>query len=972
MKTLLQKLLIETIHQSEQDEILCSFIENVLPAMEEVFALTPALGGSNKYFSKNADQSLLTHVLNGLLTAWNLTKYLSEPLSKVEKRLLCLGFTLHDYDKYCYSQKIQTPGANQTLEIRELCRQLAADLKFQDFWSDWSDYLLDICFLAQNTQGKNGSNLASSNWEVNGQKFRLDYPDRVRLCELLRFGDIAVHMTEPSEASIENRRGKQLHKSLEFLNIDRRLTYHRLRDCRGLLTNQIHNAVVKISRELNYEPILYFAQGVVYITPLKPTLTNISDIQDFVWQNILTGDKKSNIEGLEYYFINGEIGLIRGPHGLKVPSLALELFSPAELIRQLPYVVKVKVANVKDPATPKRLERLQLSDAEQELLRKGADIWADRLAEYIVLVQREFFESIDKRNQYINWILSDLGLQGKILPEQTQVVSGGVNYGWYQAASHYIAILPTSLDRNPNSEEILQLISDFGDRLANWGEENALLPKHTSSTRDTFFEYLAQYLELSGLESTKVEFQSELKAYSEAKINNKPICSLSSGEFAAEDQEATVVLFKSQQYSNKNALGGGRIKRGISKIWSLEMLLRQAYWAAPAGKLEDQQPIFLYIFPAYVYSPQVACAVGVLVNQLQRANLWNIRTHWQEAEMQLSGLQKFPWLDKEPKPGRYGSDYSTVDLPFMAMRHTKTLGKTTTDTWIEPIFLALALPLLLGVKVVATASSDPLYASDQEFRESVILDGPAGFWNLLNPSTSLRLDELESTLERLLISYSLHLDNRSKKPDARWQAFNGTARDLVTDVLNVFAIANEGFRENKREPSQEDVKRVWKYAQLWIKGNINMSEKLQLIEKLVKEYRQFYQVSICESSHAVLLPISKALEVILTVPEQIERGDIILQAAGQLHDALERQEAYKRPFIIDKSVDFPTRTAQELMAIHTFMTTCVDELFLGLYKGDRALLQENRNRIKSGAEFAYRWLALQEKQTEKTSSKGEK
>jgi CRISPR-associated protein Csc3 len=43
------------------------------------------------------------------------------------------------------------------------------------------------------------------------------------------------------------------------------------------------------------------------------------------------------------------------------------------------------------------------------------------------------------------------------------------------------------------------------------------------------------------------------------------------------------------------------------------------------------------------------------------------------------------------------------------------------------------------------------------------------------------------------------------------------------------------------------------------------------------------------------------------------------------------------------------------------MTTCVRELFLELYKGDRALLQENRNRIKSGAEFAYRWLALQEK-----------
>jgi len=139
---------------------------------------------------------------------------------------------------------------------------------------------------------------------------------------------------------------------------------------------------------------------------------------------------------------------------------------------------------------------------------------------------------------------------------------------------------------------------------------------------------------------------------------------------------------------------------------------------------------------------------------------------------------------------------------------------------------------------------------------------------------------------------------------------------------------------------------------------------LKLIERLVREYRKFYQVSLSESSHAVLLPISKALEVILTVPEQVDREDLILQGAGQLKDALERIKVYNCPFLLDKSVEYATRQVSELVAIHTFMSTCVDELFGGLYKGDRALLQENRNRIKSGAEFAYRWLDLQEKQSQ--------
>ncbi|MFM6036339.1 MAG: type I-D CRISPR-associated protein Cas10d/Csc3, partial [Sphaerospermopsis kisseleviana] len=212
-----------------------------------------------------------------------------------------------------------------------------------------------------------------------------------------------------------------------------------------------------------------------------------------------------------------------------------------------------------------------------------------------------------------------------------------------------------------------------------------------------------------------------------------------------------------------------------------------------------------------------------------------------------------------------------------------------------------------------------------------------------------------------------HLDNRSKKPDARWQALTGTVRDLVTDVLNIFAISDQGFRNSKKEPGNNDVKRIWNYAQIWVKGDKQMQEKLKLIERIVQEYRQFYQVNVGESSHSILLPISKALEVILTVPNHLETDDIILQGAGQLYDALERQEAFKRPLLMNKTVEYSERKNQELMAIRQFMTTCVNDLFLGLYKGDRALLQENRNRIKSGAEFAYRWLALQSKNTEQNT-----
>ncbi|MEA5472502.1 type I-D CRISPR-associated protein Cas10d/Csc3, partial [Spirulina sp. 06S082] len=554
-----------------------------------------------------------------------------------------------------------------------------------------------------------------------------------------------------------------------------------------------------------------------------------------------------------------------------------------------------------------------------------------------------------------------LNLSDRIAPEETQIQAGGVNYGWYRVAAHYVSDRPT-LDL----EQISEIMKKLTEDLATWAEDKEILPAHESPTQAVFDRYLESYLEIQGWESKQPDFQTEYATYSEAKTKaaKQPICSLSSGEFTSENQMDSVVLFKPQQYSNKNSLGGRQLKRGISKIWALEMLLRQARWSVQAGKFEEQQPVFLYIFPAYLYSPQMAAAMRLFAEEIMRVNLWDIRKHWLQEKMDLESLRSLPWRKTEKvKDGRFAQDrYESADLPFMATIYTTTRGKTVTEAWIEPAFLALALPLLLGVKVVATSSTIPLYNSDRDFLESTLLDGAAGFWTLLQLSPSLRLQEIPIALERLLAIYCLHLETRSNAPDARWPAFNSTVREVMTDVLNVFVLANEGLRGKKRDPSDEEVLRYWKFAELFTEGKPQMSDKLELTQRLVEEYRTFYRVRPHKSSsHAILLPLSKALEEILSVPDDWNQEEMILQGSGLLKDALDRQEAYNRPFLLDKSLPYETRLAKELEAIRAFMTTCVEDLFGGMCKGDRALLQENRNRIESGAEFAYRWLALQEK-----------
>lgn len=968
MSNLLQTLLIETL-PVDTDPILCLYIEKLLPYLEQEFSLISALGGSYKAhyqtlsqrhdsyaqekaqkWSSRADQNLFVHVLNGLLTAWNISKHLHQPLLDIEKYILCLGLTLHDYNKYCNGQGEETPKNWKVEEIINICRELGEKLNFGLFWSQWQEYLPEIAYLAQNTQNKVGTNIYPANWPVPKIKDRrrLEIPLR----RLVAFGDIAVHFSDPADIDTQTG-GQRLREQLRFLNISKELAYHRLRDTVGILSNGIHNATIKFAKELNWEPILFFAQGVIYLISVNSETPDINELQEFIWSQI------SGVLGSK--MLGGDIGFKREGKGLKVAPQTLELFSPAELIPKLPRVIEVKVANVKDPATPKRLEKLPLTETEREFLNKGADIRADRIAEFIFLAEKEFFGDSP---EYINWILNKLGIQDKISPEQTQVQSGGVKYGWYHAAAFYVASHATF-----KPEDILERMEIWAKDLAIWASENNLLPSHSSPIRDIFYDYLTQYLEVKGWESNYPSFEAEFTVYTDAKTKagKQPICSLSSGEFASEDQMDSVVLFKPQQYSNKNSLGGRQIKRGISKIWALEMLLRQAFWSVPAGKLEEQQPIFLYIFPAYVYSPQTAAAIKLLVNNMKQINLWDVRKQWLGADMNMVALRSVTWLNDEAKLGRFQNDkYNKEDLPFMAMSYTTTRGKTLSDAWVQPAFLALSLPILLGVKVIATSSHVPLYNSDSDFRESVILDAPASFWNLLGLPNSLRIQDFENAIQRLLFAYSLHLDTRSSPPDAKWRDLIKTVREVTTNVLNIFSLATEGLRRDKRDiPSQEEVKRYWRYAQLWVKQDSSETNKgvylMKLIEKLVQQYRIFYQANLGESSHTILLPISKALEMILSVPQQVDVDDLIFQASGQLQDALERQEVYKRPLIMDKSIDRSIRQERELIAIHTFMTTCVHELFLDLYKGDRALLQENRNRIKSGAEFAYRWLALQEK-----------
>jgi len=476
MTSLLQTLLIETLPE-DTDPILSRYIEKILPAIEREFSPISALGGTydthlehlqkigDKYAAEKAqrysgkpDQNLCVHVLNALLIAWNLAEYSLNPgLSDEEKYLLCLGITLHDYNKYCNGQGESAPKAFEVPAILALCEEMGNNLNFAEFWPDWRSHISEIGFLAQNTQFNAGANAFTSNWP----QFRIKDSRRLTspLRHLLGFADIAVHLTNPADIVTDNK-GKRLREHLRSLHPNQTLVYHRLRDTLGVLTNGIHNATLAFAKELGWQPIAFFAQGVVYLAPKNPEIPDLADLQEFIWEQI--SDK------LAQKMLSGDIGFKRDGKGLKIAPQTLELFSPAQLIRELPTVIESQVKNAKNPATLKRLDKLvskgKLTPEKREKLEAGADLRSDRLAEFILIVQREFLPNCP---EYIDWILATLELTDSLNPEDTQTVMGGVNYGWYRVAAAYVAN-----HANLDEYEMSDFISDLGEKLADWAADS--------------------------------------------------------------------------------------------------------------------------------------------------------------------------------------------------------------------------------------------------------------------------------------------------------------------------------------------------------------------------------------------------------------------------------------------------------------------------------------------------------------------
>ena len=1017
-------------------QVMQEIAEMLVPAIMREFAAVPALGGSGKlltvqepalqevlekipaytleeqqrFSAKGFDQSLSTHLINGLFAGMHLAERLPEhkELDTAGQRIWALGFTVHDYTK-AYGRNVK---AGQLADIRQLVSRLGEKLGFSRFMSDWLIYLDDIVFIAQNTQTVAGANLNLRDYQL-----RLDKHQRETIRMLSSVTDLLVHITSPSDVFFRDIRGRDiaynLRQKLDALfgaELVPRLAYHKLLEVRGLLSNLINNALIDVLKRQGYEPFLFFPEGVIYLTPQKVEVqVDLAALTKAAWDRVaklLAGGRQMNDEGDEDDEDDEEgLKMKRTKDYMKVPQVLYELLSLEALVeagRQTAIAIRNSKTAARlgaEQANERGLDIKRLSQKEKEELYTAiglewareqelpTDIRIDQLAEYLAFLYRRIFaELVPKPLEVTQMLLDVLDLSGEILPERAERQRGGTPTGWFYVSACY---LQRHIEMTPG--ELEEVMKTMAAKSLQFIEANGLTLPGEGETERIFQEYAGRIIEIDGLllgsgkGTIREHFASELQHYMQSKDMNKVTCSLCASPYEAQEQDASTVLFKPQQYSNKSPLNRSRLLRGICPICGLEMMLRLVQQRLPAKSTQEKQAINLYLYPTYFFTAETAEVVKQFSTRLQTLNLYRlIFSHLEKQGFSYQNLLTYEdfMVDEDDSNATQArsiwkqsySDEEQAALFFMTL-HPLGRKLTETDTWILPTFYALALPLLLGIKCVATPSFASLYTSASDFRETVRIDGVHEFAKHIFSKESFRIDETAENVERLLRIYSLHLDVYSDDGVPHWGQLTNVAKDLETDPLYVFQYYDRRQRRGEEDKKKSKGKEARPAADMSRNNGISLQDQqrymgiyqaiggngdMDFIGRLVEAYAQFYRAAFAkqDSAYAVLRPLGTAIKVVVESDPRIGGEDLLLLVSGAVNDDQERVRADQAegfdPIVTNKDLgDYGTRLVLSRQKIEDFARAVINDCFLTYCDGDRAVLRERTNRIRSAARFYY-------------------
>lgn len=811
------KLLREAIQAENHDDVVMrDFAEYVLPNLSKIAIGVTAKGG--KFFDaidqqreaegkekvrrdNAADQSLNTHLLNGLFPANLIVKRLQQLNTTIqrvvgdkERRLAIAAFILHDFEKFPDAPENcrQLSLDQHRLIIDQKVKQLGLNYFINPNSSeDYREYINDLLCMAYNAQRRYDTNWNFSEFGLNPL-----LRDRVlrNLSDLTCLADsLASIVKHPQDA--ENTRLQELISTLSDNQL--RFTYHSITENRGVLTNVVNNAVMEAYTSLNtedciyYQPLLYLPTGVIYLAQKNAPEIDISELPN----RVVTKIKQLCGGQLRLR----QTGFGRDGKGMKYADYYNLFCTDRDLMRiALDATLRILSGNKKSVAKSR-------SDNLIDFQKKGVlspnynfnfddDIRIDQIAEFGDVVSRKIWgDRVEKITQArkqnkklpelpdldITYQVAEFWQLTEYLPAIRDIQSineslkekglkgntGGVPYEWYFLAAKY-------LEQNPGIENVREIcntiinqiadliepiigqypLSDGWNDLRNWVQQVIILPTQNQPN----------------LSEQATVFLRELTNYNAAKKlgrGRQLICSISHSPYTVKEQMESEVLFTPQVYTNKQMLGGSNAKRNISSIAGLELMLRQILMnqtQAVGKRFEDGKYRYLYFYPTYYFTPETNKFLQKAYSGIAQTRFdTSLRNHFISKDWvanldkeryqtvdsflmdeQLDHKRTLPETDPNYKRDRTFKLSYPEDQPLTFYFMALPPGKEPTDTesWVMPTWLSFAFPLILDVKTVVSESPIPPFKDGSEFEESVFLDSAPQAFRVLVGRDRFRLD----------------------------------------------------------------------------------------------------------------------------------------------------------------------------------------------------------------------------------------
>lgn len=935
---------------SDDDSVLQDYVEIVGPRMQKEYTLRSAKGSSIEKYAHNDDQSMLTHVLNGVFPTLQIVRESEVALSDIEKKIYLMAYTLHDLDKLVNVQGLSVADAQQKSEFYGYLDDWVERLHFDRFCPEYDEYREDVGYLILNTQVKYGADLNPQNFDRQLPTDRHEF-----LKDMCRCSDLIAYFMKNPASFLERQ---DIRDSLTLLSRGKLVfSYHKVSENRGMLTNVINNALLAEMRDnLGWKPFLFFPTGVTYLRnrdSQDSTLPIGEEIAEIVVEKLTeycTSRLRQNLNGFT-----------RGGKGFKYADYYEAFFQPHEMLELIQKGCFKILRQDKTPSAGKRLSKLQQLQTEGKIpedisLDFEDDLRVDQLAEYLVEVEKLIGE-FASRETVANEVLSYLGMSNLQETFTSIPRQGGVPLPWYFIAGKYLL-----QNRGKDENDMRELFEEIAGHVTK-AFAKTIQNQPRSDSFATLRDYVKQTVDINGHQGIRQDFQTELTRYTNTKKVGRGSdkgCSLCSSAFQTQESSETDVIFAPQVFSHKNPINSGRVRRGICQLCKLEMMLRQilirSRWNLIGADYESVKIKWLYLYPSYFFTPETSEVIGKAYQNLKSLDFFGIRRklHKGKAATDLIELDEFiidteiPDIEKE---NLLKMDFSTNDLATFYFCGIPTLGTRPTDTesWAMPTLLGLLSTLAFNAKVVVTESQVPLYHSAEEFKETVVLNAPHPFLTHTLQKERLRIDEVEKSLEKLSAVYDINIDAFRDGAKPQYQHLNSVAGNIETDPLYVFHYLDVFRRRNKWDsfpkPKDGDIFIPKRYLQFY---ETLGGDKMSLIEGIAQRCFNFYGPADRFTPHSVLRVITLIEDIIINSESTIKQIDLKWQARGVVQDLMRRirnrsaQGYYRLP---DEQ--------EELEAIEVLVDYFYEEVFKNDCGEQRAILRARRNLLNSGINAWY-------------------